>query len=212
MRRIGTSNALDLAGIRYGRLLVKSRGPNNKWSQTTWFCVCDCGVERLFAGRDLRDGDTKSCGCLDAESRKERHVTHGHARVGQLSPEYSVWRAMHGRCNDMTDERYGGRGITVCERWADFEAFYEDMGPRPSMDHSIERTKNGEGYSKENCIWGTRDQQARNRRSNIVVEYRGEEMVLTDACKLAGLPFSTVRARIKVLGWDTVRALMEPVR
>lgn len=107
--------------------------------------------------------------------------------------------------------RYGGRGITVCEKWQTFEGFFEDMGERPSDLHSIEREDNDGPYQKSNCCWGTDKQQARNRRSNRIVEFRGREMSLAEAVEIAALPYHAVKKRLN-RGWDTERALTEPVR
>jgi hypothetical protein len=101
----------------------------------------------------------------------------------------------------MNYKNYGGRGITLCDRWADsFLNFLEDMGPKPSPKHKIERRENDKGYSPENCIWATATEQARNQRSNVVVEYKGERMILTDLALKVGVKYFSLRNRMKVQG------------
>jgi hypothetical protein len=149
----------DLTGQKFNRLKVISRA-NNLSGKTAWNCVCDCGNESIVNGRDLKNGHTKSCGCLAIETR----TTHGLSK----SPEYQVWRAMRSRCLSDNDPRYhdyGGRGITVCDRWNNsFEAFIEDMGMRPSNDLTLERIDNEKGYFPANCRWATWSDQIRNQR------------------------------------------------
>lgn len=97
-------------------------------------------------------------------------LKHGHARWNGKSPEYRCWRHINIRChnpNSKSYPRYGGRGITVCAQWrSDFSAFFAEMGPKPSPEHSIERVKNDKGYEPGNCIWATKTEQSRNRRSS----------------------------------------------
>lgn len=121
---------------------------------------------------------------------------------------------MRSRCNTPTDaafHNYGGRGITVCPRWDDFANFMDDMGPRPSSAHTLERVKNHLGYSPTNCEWVTRGAQNRNKRNTLMVEYKGSKIPLIDAAAAAGIHYDTLRSRIMRLGWDEQRALTEPV-
>lgn len=100
---------------------------------------------------------------------------HGHNRKGHRTPEYRAWAAARNRCNNPKNdayEDYGGRGIYMCERWNNFAAFLEDMGPRPSSQHTLERVKNDYGYCKDNCVWATRKEQANNRRG-LTLTFQG---------------------------------------
>jgi hypothetical protein len=95
-------------------------------------------------------------------------TTHGHARKGSQSPEYRAWKGMKNRCSRKADRRYadyGGRGIAFDPRWGDFASFLEDMGPRPSAYHSLDRIDNDGDYTPINCRWATREQQAQNKRT-----------------------------------------------
>lgn len=121
--------------------------------------------------------------------------THGRSE----DAEFGIWWAMRQRCSNPRNkafENYGARGIFVCDRWQKFDAFYADMGPRPSPEHSIDRIDVDSGYSADNCRWATRDEQNSNRRDTVRVMYDGKEMSLKQASRAAGLPYSTVRNRL----------------
>lgn len=120
-----------------------------------------------------------------------------------------LWRQMRSRCRSKTHAQYayyGGRGIKVCERWNVFATFVEDIGPRPSSRHSIERIDNDGNYEPSNCRWATQKEQARNRRDNTIVTYGGERMALARAAELAGFSYQAVVQRI-VRGWSIDAAL-----
>ncbi len=129
--------------------------------------ICDCGKETIVYESKLRSGQTKSCGCLHDEGGAQYFPKgHGHAKHGNLSPTYNSWRSMIGRCRDPRCngyERYGGAGVTVCERWRLFENFLADMGER-SAGLTLDRIDNTRGYSPDNCKWSTWKEQAANRR------------------------------------------------
>lgn len=130
-------------------------------------------------------------------------------------PEYSCWEGMRRRCFSPRDRRYasyGGRGITVCERWAaSFEAFLADVGPRPSAQHSLDRKDNNGNYEPGNCRWATRIEQQNNRRCTRELTLNGETKPLTQWAREAGLPRSVLITRVK-RGWPSERLLAPAAR
>jgi hypothetical protein len=131
-----------------------------------WLCRCECGTERLVFGTNLRRGLSTSCGCRKDEKTRERNARHGHAYRGKVTSAYSRWVTMLQRCfnpNHKDYHLYGGRGVTVCERWLDFVNFLADMGePPPGL--SLDRINVNGDYEPNNCRWATASEQARNRR------------------------------------------------
>lgn len=201
------SQKADLAGTRFGRLVVVVRAGSNRHRKKLWRVLCDCGNETIVIGSDLRAGQTRSCGCLD----RERLTTHGMTN----SVEYAAWKSMIGRCMRPQNKNYkfyGARGVTICNHWLEsFENFYADVGPRPSADHSLDRYPDNKGnYEPGNVRWATIQQQGRNKRSNRIINFQGHRMSLVEACELAGLSYRAVMARIN-RGWDVARALSIPV-
>lgn len=202
---------VDIAGQRFGRLVaVELRGRKN--GKAAWLCRCDCGREIVTLGTMLRMGDSRSCGCYAADRAARLHRTHGASK----SPEYKTWRSMLGRCHRKTDpgwKNYGGRGISVCERWRrSFQSFLADMGPRPSPAHSIDRINNDRGYGPGNCRWATQLQQQNNRRSTRLAMFRGRRLSLSEIAREAGVPFQTLWRRVRRAGWEIERAISTPSR
>ena len=147
-------------GTRFGRLVVVCLQGSDKWGSRQYDCLCDCGGRKVVVQYNLTSGHVRSCGCL----QRERRIKHGMSS----SPEYVAWLNMRDRCfkeQDPNYKNYGGRGITVCDRWKDsFQNFYEDMGPRPS-GLTLERVDNNGNYEPNNCEWATRAAQLSNRRA-----------------------------------------------
>lgn len=171
-RQLGTRK-LDLTGQRFGRLtLLRDTGVRVGKGSVVWLCRCDCGAETRVRAAILRYGTTRSCGCLNRDSARERigqlRRTHGHTAGPRRTPEYRTWCLMIRRCENARSRSYpyyGARGIAVCPRWrASFEAFFADMGPKPSPDHTIDRLDNEKGYEPANCRWATWAEQFANMR------------------------------------------------
>lgn len=186
--------ALQIAGKKFGRLLVIERAHQEGARNAMWRCLCDCGNQTIAAAANI-GRTTFSCGCFNAETgaqtlavnRTKRAGLHGMSAI----PEYSVWGKMLQRCynpNSTGFHKYGGRGISVCARWRDsFEFFLADMGHRPSDKHSIERLNNDGPYSPANCIWATQYVQARNRRNTHHVSIDGTSKCVKDWASLLGV-------------------------
>lgn len=166
---------IDLTGRRFGRLVVDGRAPNGG-RHVYWQCRCDCGAERQVKGDHLKAGSTVSCGCHSAETARARllergapdRTTHGHAahRAGLRTPEYVVWSNMIQRATNANHpawDNYGGRGITVCDRWRSYENFLSDMGARPE-GLTLDRIDVDGNYEPGNCRWATWAVQRQNQR------------------------------------------------
>ena len=199
-------------GKKFNRLTVLEELPDYKVR-----CECDCGKTVEVNRYKVIKGLTQSCGCQRAEKSRERAInrntTHGDgAPSGERVPEYRAWEAMKYRClnsNAAAYPDYGGRGITVCERWMSYENFLADMGRKPSPDHQLDRIDNDGPYSPENCRWATREQQQRNTRYNVKFTYYGKTKTLAEWAKQYGLVYQTLDGRLK-RGWSLRRALNTP--
>lgn len=157
---------LDLTDQRFGRLVALRfygyfKMPSS--TQRQWWCKCDRGTELAVLVRSLTSGNTQSCGCHNIDSLRNRKT---HGRSG--TPEHRIWKGIINRCENPKTihyKNYGGRGITICEKWRrSFQAFFNDMGERPSKAHTIERKNNSVGYRPGNCVWATRGVQNKNQR------------------------------------------------
>lgn len=196
----------DLTSQRYGRLTVIQQASSRGYSKR-WTCLCTCGLTVTVYGAALRKGSTKSCGCLQRDSR----FRHGMAGRGKQSSTNAIWNAMKQRCanpNNSSYHKYGARGITVCRRWLVFENFLADMGKRPE-GLSIERRNNNGNYQPDNCHWATAAEQSVNTRRTRRVEFRGRIQALKQWSREFGIDYSTLRARLK-RNWSIEKALLTP--
>lgn len=187
------SQRIDLTGQRFGSLTVQEWVPG-ALRDGAWRCACACGGAHLASGSHLRRGVVLSCGCLRPK--------HG----GKGTAAYRAWQSMLRRCTDSGHKDwpdYGGRGITVCDRWRSFSAFLADMG-QPASGATIERCDNARGYEPGNCEWASRKAQARNTRRNIVIEYRGRSQCLAAWADELGVNYWKLHSRHKA-GWSAER-------
>lgn len=202
-RKLSTVKVGDV----FGRLTVTDteaeRGPRGK---RRFSCRCACGYEGTFDAYNVRNGLTKSCGCLRDELSKVRRNQLRHGM--HMTRVYRIWAGMKSRCQNANHHAYadyGGRGIKVCEQWQVFENFLRDMG-EPPAGASIDRTNNDGDYEPGNCAWVTPKEQNNNRRSTNTYEIAGRVMTLDEIAVERSLSVSLLKARLR-RGWSIEKAI-----
>lgn len=189
-------------GAKYNKLTIIRYIGRNKQRKAIVECLCECGnkVSKLLT--NVKSGHGKSCGCIQSNKRQYIHTS-----------EYNAWQAMKARCSNPNVKffyHYGGRGITVCDRWLLFDNFIADMGPRPTAKHSLDRIDNNGNYSKENCRWATRHQQQSNRRNSKLLTYEGITMTEIQWCRKLNLKGNRAITRRLKAGWPEKKAFTVP--
>lgn len=200
---MGKTRFIDLTGQKFNRLTVISFFGMVK-RRTRWNVICDCGTTRVVDGSKLKNGHTKSCGCLQVENRGKSSITHGKSHT----LTWHTWVRIRQRCNNVTNinyNDYGGRGIKVCDRWMEsYENFLEDMGERPIGKYSLDRIDNSKGYSKENCRWATDIEQSRNTRRNVKIMFEGEMRCMSEIEEMLGFNKNIIGARLRTGNTDNL--------
>ena len=175
-----------------------------------WACECIDGNIRYVSGRALKSESVKSCGCLAKGHYLNINKTHGFSKEKM----FNVWKGIISRCcNPKYNEykNYGARGITVCEEWKnDYLRFKEDVGEKPSPEHSLDRIDNNGNYCKENCRWATPEEQSNNKRTNAFIEYNGKTLTVQQWSRETGIKRGVINHRLS-LGWDAEKILTTPV-
>lgn len=201
-RHYGRKRIVNLTGMRFGRFTVIREAPK-AGTRRAWLCQCECGRLKAIRQEYLRSGTGCQCECDKQASPRHR------------IPEYKVWTGIRERCLCETNHNwalYGGRGIILCQRWAEsFDNFLADVGPRPTPNHSLDRIDNNGPYSPENCRWATHKQQMNNTRRCVLLEHLGKTHTITEWAAMTGLNRLTLSSRIKA-GWTVERALTTPAK
>lgn len=204
------NSRFDLSGKQFGRLTVLRHIGSSPNRGLIWECRCLCGNVIQTTAKVLRSGESQSCGCLNRERTIKTHTKHGLART----PAYKSYVTMLDRCyraNHRSYSKYGGKGITVCESWRNgVENFVRDMGPRPSLKHSLDRIDPNGNYGPSNCRWATATEQQRNRRDTLTLTFKDQSLPLAEWAERYRLPANTLHGRIK-LGWSIEKALTTPL-
>ena len=204
-------NFIDMTGKHFRRLVVLELCNYKHGEQTVWHVRCDCGNELDVQGTNLRTGNTTSCGCYKKDRAIEANITHGLSKTSA----YKSYNGMKGRCtnpNDAQWRHYGGRGITICDRWLEsFENFWEDMG-ECEKGMSLERIDVNGNYCPENCIWIPRNQQIWNRRNTLYVNFHDEKISLGKLAHEFGIDYHLLWRRTQVRGWSLDKAISKGVK
>lgn len=211
-----SNNFIDISGNRYGRLIVVDRIENDVSGRAMWRCICDCGNIIKVSGKNLRNGNTTSCGCKLHDTLLARNTTHGHSK----DRLYSIWCAMKNRCYNVNDKdynNYGGRGIEVCQNWLnDYSVFREwayNNGYNENAnlhECTIDRINVDKNYCPENCRWVDHISQCNNRRTNKLLTYNNETHTMKEWATIVGINYRVLRDRVSKLGWSIEKVLTTP--
>lgn len=187
----------DIKGQKFHRLTAKKYVGNNCNGRAVWLCKCDCGKEVIVLGSSLRDGTTKSCGCLNDEVRHKQKVQNPRKKERL----YTIWKNMRQRCNNPRSAsyvNYGARGISICEEWNNYENFRKWALENGYSDKlSIERKDFNGNYCPENCCWADNYIQSNNRRINVKYYVDGELLTVPQISRKYNISKSVVRSRLE---------------
>lgn len=204
----------DLSGQKFGMWTVLDRSEDFGDKQVKWNCKCECGCFGKVHAQNLTSGGSKGCGCARYADLANRSATHGQTRGRKVPPTYHSWAGMKARCNNPKNsyyKSYGGRGISVCERWLTYENFFKDMGEKPD-GYSIDRIDVNGNYSPENCKWSSLSDQANNKTNNHVITYLNETKTLQEWSKTIGISHGSLLFRIYKAKWPIEKAMTTPGR
>lgn len=194
-----------------GSCIFLKEGPikvigKSKTKRRTALFKCSCGNKFEAIILQVKNGNTKSCGCFRDNKIKEqgfKNVIHGRRN----HPLYKMWQGMIRRCNDSKDfgyRNYGGRGIQVCDRWKNINLFIEDMYPLYSIGLELDRIDVNGNYEPNNCRWVTRKQNMNNTRRNRIVEYNGVKKTVSEWSDDLNIPYKRLLARLN--NWDVEKS------
>ena len=206
---------VDSTGKKFGRLTALRVIGHDKHGRISWLCKCECGKTTITAGTLLRYGSVRSCGCINSDLTKN-----GFNNIHNMcyTKFYGIWHGLSQRCNNKKSKEYkyyGGRGIKLCNRWHNFENFRNDMYRNykkcckklGEKNTTLDRTDNNKGYNKLNCRFITKKGNCRNRRSNILIEYKGKTKCIAEWAEIYNIREDRFRQRISKLKWPIERAL-----
>lgn len=179
--------------------------------QRKFLCRCVCGAEKIVFFNNMKRLNS-SCGCYQRKLISNMFKTHG--KSGNRC--YEDWCKLKERCYNAHSKdypNYGGRGIYICRRWRrSFESFYNDMGEKPSKNHTLDRIDNDGPYATWNCKWSTRKQQSRNKRNNVLISFNGETKCLSEWAEGTGFKYRTLYTRLFILKWSVKNAFTKKIR
>jgi hypothetical protein len=204
---------IDIKGQRFGRLVAMEKHHQGIQGRWYWLCKCNCGNSVVVLGTQLRNGNTKSCGCLKSEAVIQRNKDNSTHNLSK-HPAYNIHSNMINRCYDTNNPRYkdyGGRGIAVCEEWKDITTFCNWMMNNNYVKGlSIERIDNNGNYEPSNCILIPLENQSKNRRSNHSITYNGSSNTIAEWSRITGINMYTLFDRL-YRGWTDEEIVATPV-
>lgn len=207
---------IDLTGQKFGRLTVVKHAYNRN-KKTYWVCLCDCGNYVTVRADCLKDGNTKSCGCMNNELRAQfgkSHLKHGDAQRGDHKRLHQIWASMKDRCKNQKSSAYkyyGAKGVKVCADWHEYENFKKwALENGYKKDLSIDRIDVNGDYCPENCRWVTHKEQMNNTTRNRIICFNGKEQTISQWSEETGINRDTLNNRLGRLGWSVEKAMTTP--